>query len=253
MENKRINSSHSSSLFHDFLQGVKQSLPIVLGYFSVAISYGVIALQTGISLWHTLSMSLLIYAGASQFMAVSMIGLGASAMELVLATLVLNFRYFVLSFSLMSRLTTISQRWKAILSYWLTDETFTVSALKADETEESPSEENGAKKGLSHAYLAGLFITPYLFWNLGTLSGALLSTFIPPSIGDSMTIALYAMFIGLLVPALGKGWGIAAIALAGALICSALVLLLDINSGWGIVLATCLASIPGIFLFKEEE
>jgi predicted branched-subunit amino acid permease len=188
-------------------------------------------------------------------MAVSMIGLGASALELVMATLVLNFRHFVLSFSLMSRLPWIPKFWKAVLSFWLTDETFAVSALKADEIENQNKEIGRSEKPLSlnHAYLAGLLLVPYLFWNIGTLLGALLAMVIPPAIGDSMAIALYAMFIGLLVPALGKGWAIAGIALASALVCTSLVFLFHLNSGWAVVLATCLASIPGIFLFKEEE
>ena len=237
----------------DVLHGVKTSLPIVVGYVPVAISYGVLAMQAGFSLWHTLSMSLFVYAGASQFMAVSMYGMGASALEMIVATLLINFRHFILSLSLMSRLRQIPTGRKAILSFWLTDETFAMSAVKGAEGKAAGS--SPSKEGLvmSAAFLAGLFLPPYLFWNVGTFLGAILSMAIPPSIGESMAIALYAMFIGLLVPALGKGWAVGAIALFGALLSTLFVQVLHFNSGWAIVLATSLASLPAMFWLKEEE
>lgn len=240
----------------DLLEGAKTALPIVVGYVPVAISYGVLAMQAGFTLWHTMGMSLFVYAGASQFMAVSMYGMGAAALEMITATLLINFRHFILSLSLMSRLREIPTGKKAILSYWLTDETFAVGAVKADEAMADPPRKGrkGGEKGpLSAAYLVGLFLPPYIFWNVGSFLGALLSMVIPPSIGESMAIALYAMFIGLLVPALGKGWAIGAIAGLGALLATLFVHLFHFNSGWAIVLATTLASIPAMFWLKEEE
>src|SRR5690606_19085992 len=109
----------------------------------LAISYGVLAVQTGISIGHTLAMSLFIYAGASQFMAVNMLSLGATAAELIMATFVINFRHFVLSFSLMSRLKQVPRPWKAFLSFGITDETFAVSMMKGEEAGQTGALDRG--------------------------------------------------------------------------------------------------------------
>lgn len=104
-------------------QGIKAGFPIVIGYLPVAITFGVLAKQTGLSLFELTSMSIFVYAGASQFMAVNMIGLGVSATEIILATFILNFRHFVMSFSFMNQLRMIPLRVKVPLTLGLTDET----------------------------------------------------------------------------------------------------------------------------------
>src|SRR5699024_1056757 len=106
-------------------------IPIMLGYLPIAITYGVLAKQTGLSLLEITMMSIFVFAGASQFMAVNMIGVGAGIMEIVTATFVLNFRHFVMSLSLMNRMRHINISKKAPISLGLTDETFAVSALNS--------------------------------------------------------------------------------------------------------------------------
>lgn len=292
------NASHTHAVFtptnegvinkqnrkQELIRGVKAAIPIVVGYIPIAISFGVIALQSGIPLLHTIAMSVFIFAGASQFMAVTMIStMGAGAFELIMATFVLNFRHFVMSLSLMNVMRHIPTSWKGFLSFGITDETFTVSSLTAEEAAErrrlkethvkqataddqsetavsvrtngsntptSDAEQSHTNNGISTFFILGLFATSYLAWVSGTVVGGLLSMVIPPAIGASMSIALYAMFIGLLVPAIRKAWKVGLIAIASAALCAFFDLFL--NSGWPIVLATVIGSALGIPLFSKE-
>ena len=225
--------------YDEFKKGIIKALPIIIGYLPIAISFGIIAAQANIQIYQALLMSLMVYAGASQFMAVNMILLGALGIEIVFATLILNFRHFIMSMSLMNRLEGIPLPWKAILSFGITDETFAVAAI--DETLEKSSP----------YFILGLFIGAYGSWTLGTLLGGLLAMVIPPTISKSMSIALYAMFIALLVPAIRRQWRLGVIAALSSLL--NLILSKWLSGGWGIVLSTILGSAVGIFLMKEEQ
>lgn len=219
-----------------FAEGVLKSVPIVIGYLPVAVAFGLISTQSGLSLYHTVLMSVMVYAGASQFMAVSMLAGGVGAMEIILATFILNFRHFIMSLSLMNGIKSVPNQWKWVLSSWITDETFSVASFH--------------KEKAGPGFLAGLMLTAYGSWIFGTLLGALLGDFIPPVIGESMSIALYAMFIGLLVPSVRKNWRIGLISVLSMLLCY--LFSQFTSSGWSIVLATVLGSLAGLVLKRRE-
>ncbi|AVR01079.1 branched-chain amino acid transporter AzlC [Oceanobacillus iheyensis] len=223
-------------------KGIAAGFPIMLGYLPIAITYGVLAKQAGMSLTELTLMSVMVFAGASQFMGVNMIAVGAGALEIMIATFVLNFRHFVMSLSFMNRMRGIGLQWKLPLSLGLTDETFAVSALHPDEAKE--------EKG-SWFYLA-LILTAYFSWIAGSFLGGVLGEVIPDQLSQSMGIALYAMFIGLLVPSVKKEWKVAIIAILAMLI-NGLFVELGMSSGWAIVLGTIIGGMSGIFLMKEEE
>ena len=168
-------------------KGLSSAAPIAIGYVPIAIAFGVIARQAGLPFVETVLMSMMVFAGASQFMAVQMATAGALGMEIIVATLVLNFRHFVMSLSLMDRLRDAPLLTKAGLSFGITDETFAVASM----------DEQGQDTPLHPAYMAGLILLAYGSWVSGTVIGALFAQVIPPAISDSMNIALYAMFIGL--------------------------------------------------------
>src|SRR5690606_38686505 len=117
-----------------FRKGLQTGFPIVLGYIPVALTYGVLAVQSGLSVLELTLMSVLVYAGASQFMGVNMIAASATVVEIVVATFVLNFRHFIMSLSFMNEVRDrISLRGRIGLSLGLTDEAFAVSALNKEE------------------------------------------------------------------------------------------------------------------------
>lgn len=135
-----------------FAEGVLKSVPIVIGYLPVAVAFGLISTQSGLSLYHTVLMSVMVYAGASQFMAVSMLAGGVGAMEIILATFILNFRHFIMSLSLMNGIKSVPNQWKWVLSSWITDETFSVASFH--------------KEKAGPGFLAGLMLTAYGSWIL---------------------------------------------------------------------------------------
>ncbi|ABR47424.1 AzlC family protein [Alkaliphilus metalliredigens QYMF] len=243
--NKTIDISqnlHPKSInaLDDFKTGFKKALPIIIGYFPIAISFGVIASQSGLSLFHMTFMSLVVYAGASQFMAANMLMMGALGIELIIATFILNFRHFIMSFSLMKTLNTLPKSWKTPLSLGVTDETFAMISLLSKQ-EDQP---------ISHHMTLGIMLGSYISWVIGTFFGGLLGMFIPAMISDSMSIALYAMFIALLVPAITDQWKVGIVAAASGLFCWFFSLFL--GSGWAIVFATLIGSFIGSFLTLEE-
>jgi 4-azaleucine resistance transporter AzlC len=223
-------------------RGIAAGFPIMLGYLPIAITYGVLAKQSGMTLTELTLMSVMVFAGASQFMGANMIAVGAGVLEIVIATFVLNFRHFVMSLSFMNRLREVPLRWKAPLSLGLTDETFAVSSLHTKE----------AKMEKGALFYTALILTAYISWIAGSFLGGVLGEVIPERLSQSMGIALYAMFIGLLVPSVKKELKVGLIAIIAMLI-NALCLQLGMSTGWAIVLGTILGGMSGIYLLKEEK
>lgn len=225
-----------------FRKGIQIGFPIVLGYIPVALTYGVLASQAGMSLLELTMMSALVYAGASQFMGVNMIVANATMIEIVVATFVLNFRHFVMSLSFMNELRErISLKGRVGLALGLTDETFAVSALNKEEAEQ--------KNGVF--FYAAIYITAYLSWVIGSFVGGLLGEIIPEQLSQSMGIALYAMFIGLLIPSVKKEVRVGLIAILAMII--NVIASQFVSSGWSIVLGTVIGGLAGVFLLKEKR
>lgn len=224
-----------------FKKGIQIGFPIVLGYIPVALTYGVLASQVGMSLLELTMMSALVYAGASQFMGVNMIVANATMLEIVVATFVLNFRHFVMSLSFMNEIRErISLKGRVGLALGLTDETFAVSALNKEEAKQ--------KNGVY--FYAAIYITAYLSWVIGSFVGGMLGEVIPEKLSQSMGIALYAMFIGLLIPSVKKELRIGLIAVIAMII--NVIASQFVSSGWSIVLGTVLGGLAGVFLLKEK-
>lgn len=227
----------------EFPRGLRAGVPIAIGYFPMSVAFGVLAIQAGLSVAQAFGMSVFVFAGASQFAALSFIAGGASALAIALATLVLNFRHFLMSVSL-SRLLPNERAgrtpWLASLGlgFGVTDETFVVASL-----DETPTP----------AYFAGLELAAYLAWILGTLVGACFALLIPPVLANALGIALYAMFIAILVPGIKKSWLNGVVAAAGGAIAWGISLAVPaIPSGWRIVIAILAASALGAAVSRED-
>ncbi|MFD2042805.1 AzlC family ABC transporter permease [Ornithinibacillus salinisoli] len=222
-------------------RGFTVGFPIMLGYLPIAVTYGVLAKQAGMTLTELTLMSVMVFAGASQFMGANMIAVGAGALEIIIATFVLNFRHFVMSLSFMNRLRGIGLNWKAPLSLGLTDETFAVSSLHTKE----------AKMDKGPLFYTALILTAYASWVVGSFLGGVLGDVIPETLSQSMGIALYAMFIGLLIPSVKKELRVGLIALIAMLI--NFICVQFMSAGWAIVIGTVVGGFSGIFLLKEED
>lgn len=224
-----------------FKQGVVTGIPITLGYIPVAITFGVLAFQSGLSLLELTLMSALVFAGASQFMGVNMIVANASMIEIVIATFVLNFRHFIMSLSFMNSIRDhVSLKGRLGVSLGLTDEAFAVASM---------NQEKANNKQAVYFYI-GIFLSGYLAWVLGSLVGGVLGEVIPEQLSQSMGIALYALFISLLVPAVKKEVRYGLVALIAMLINAIAVQFM--SSGWAIVVGTLLGGLSGVVLLKEK-
>lgn len=226
------------------LRGVRAGLPVAVGYLPMAMAFGVLATQTGLSFGQAAAMSLFVYAGASQFASLGLLAGGASALAIVLATLVLNFRHFLMSVALSRRIPLMRRPGRAAwaaplgLGFGITDETFVVASLN---------------ESLTPSFFIGLALTAYLAWLSGTLIGAGFSSLIPAVIARGMGVALYAMFIAILVPGVKKTWINGLVAIAGASIAwGASLGVPGLPSGWRIVIAILVASAVGAAVGGEE-
>lgn len=222
------------------IQGIKNGFPIALSYFPIAIAFGALAVQSRLTWVEATLMSLIVYAGASQFVGISMLLVGAGAAQIITTTLFLNLRHLIMSLVVNDQMRDYPQGWKNLLSFGITDETFAMLTLGgSDEIQDQ----------LTPFYTAGLMGIAYLGWVTGTALGGLGASFIPSEITTAMTVGLYGLFIGLLVPAARKSLSFAGIALASMMLNTLLGQVLD--SGWAIVLATVGAASLGIVIFKE--
>lgn len=226
---------------HMIQRGLIAGFPIILGYLPVAVTFGVLAKQSGMSMTELTLMSLFVYAGASQFMGANMIAVGVGSIEIIVATFVLNFRHFVMSLSFMNKLREVGLKFRLPLSLLLTDETFAMSSIHQKKVKDD--------KGV--LFYLTILVAAYLSWIIGTILGGFLGDIIPEKLSQSMGIALYAMFIGLLIPSVKKELKVGLIAIIAMLInmmCSQFM-----NDGWAIVMGTVFGGLSGVYFFKEEQ
>ncbi|KAB8138957.1 AzlC family ABC transporter permease [Gracilibacillus oryzae] len=221
--------------------GMIAGVPIAVGYLPIALAYGVLAKQSGMTLAELTGMSLFVYAGASQFMGANMIGLGVSAAEIIVATFVLNLRHFIMSLSFINQIKRYRMRWKFPLALGLTDETFSVASIFHKQVDNK----------YGYYFYGTLMLTSYLSWVLGSLLGGVLGDIIPAVLSQSMGVALYAMFIGLLIPSIKKYHRIAVISIVAMLV--NYILSPVIGQGWGIVAGTIIGGLAGVFVLEEER
>ena len=221
--------------------GLRNGLPIALGYLPVALTFGILGRQAGLSAAEVTGMSAWVYAGASQFLAVKMLASGVGFVEIVLATLILNFRHFLMS-TVLARRIDVSKSKAAALSYWVTDETFVVASVHAD------------PEGLNALSFTAMALLAYLSWVTGSLMGGIFANWIPIRIVDGMGIGLYALFIALLIPSARKHWQFALVAAAGALTAWGLSRLAPgLSQGWVLIAATLGVSALGTLLPDVES
>ena len=217
--------------------GLKAAVPIMIGYFPVAMAFGILSKGGGLSFIETAGFSIILFAGASQFIGVSMLMLGAGIGEIVLTTLLLNFRHFFMSASLVSKLGHINKGLKPILGFFVTDEVFSVASFTEGE--------------LSDQYLLVLEIASYSSWVIGTIVGFLIGNILPPLLQMSMGIGLYALFASILVPELKKSSKAVVLASIAGAFNMFLRLMLKFPQGWSIVITIVLVSALGVVIYKE--
>lgn len=226
-------------------KGVKDGIPIGIGYFSVSFTFGMLAVKDGISPFHAVLISLLNLTSAGQFAGLNVIVSGASLMEMALTQLVVNIRYALMSLSLSQKLdASVSLADRMLIAYGNTDEIFAVASSKPG--------------NVGKWYMYGLMLLPVIGWSGGTLAGAVAGTLLPADIISALGIALYGMFIAIVVPVAKEHREIAVVTVTALILSTTfyyLPVLKEISSGFSMILCTILAAGLGAVLFpvKEEE
>jgi len=213
----------------EFRLGLQAGLTIAIGYFPVALTFGLLAEQTGLTLMETIFMSMFVFAGASQYISLSFLAASVGAFEIILTTFIVNIRHFLMSASLNEKMEPSSKLARFFCSFGITDETFTVASVK--------------KGGVSASYLGGIIVVSYASWVINSGVGHLVGVRLPVVLQESMAIALYALFIGLLVPSMKRQRKVFVLAAFAAVLNSVFVLTNLLSAGWAIVASTLLSSI----------
>ena len=170
-----------------FLSGMKDGIPIALGYFAVAFTLGIHARNAGLSAFQATLSSLLTNASAGEYAGFSLIRQAASALEVIIMMVIINARYLLMSCSLSQKLSPDAQLWqRMLLGHCVTDEIFGISIA--------------AKGYLNPFYSYGAFSVASPGWAAGTALGVILGNALPARAVSALSVGLYGMFIAIIIP-----------------------------------------------------
>lgn len=227
----------------EFKKGLKDGFPLSLGYLSVSFAFGVQSSLLGVPVFITLLISMTNLTSAGQLAGVSVVAAAGSVIELIVIQLVINSRYFLMSLTLTQKTDdsfTLSKR--LLTATFITDEIFAVAAAKPYK--------------INVVYFAGLAFLPYIGWAAGTLLGALAGDVLPVRVKLALGIALYSMFIAIVVPPAKKSRGVA-FATATAIIFSCIFryvpFINGISEGFSIIISAVIASLTAAAVCPEYK
>ena len=227
----------------EFLEGIRDGIPICLGYFSVSMAFGLTAVLSGVPIWAAVVISLTNLTSAGQFAGMNLIAAQGALVEIGLTTLIINIRYFLMSISLSQKVEQkMTMKERLAVSFGITDEIFAVSMQRDHD--------------ITSAYMAGLIITPVLGWTLGTLVGAVATSFMPAALSNALGIALYGMFIAVIVPPAKEQKNVlfaVVLAIAASVACKYFPVVKNLSGGWTIILITVIVCAIAAWLFPVEE
>ena len=229
--------NNTESTMEVFLRGTRSAIGLAIGYVPIGITYGVLARTGNLTFIETLAMSLMVFAGASQFIALNLLAAGVGPFQIVFTVFMVNLRHFLMSTSLREKIDCDSRLTEAVFSFGITDETFAVSSTREGKV--------GA------AYMFGLNSVAYLSWTTSSVAGYLIGGELPIILKSSMSIALYALFIGLLVPSIRDNKVVLAVALGAGGLNSGLRFFL--TPGWSLVIASLIAALAGTVIFEGQN
>ncbi len=218
--------------------GVMDGIPIALGYFSVSFALGIMAVEGGCTPWQAALISLLNLTSAGQFAGITVMAEMGSLAELAITQLVINLRYSLMAISLSQKTDArFKGIWRAILGYGITDEIFAVAY--GNET-------------VSRSYFAGLMSLPVAGWTLGTFLGAVLGNVMPEFVTNMLGVALYGMFIAIVVPKAKtdkRVLTVVCVAAAISLIMKYTPGLSGVSTGFAVIICAVIASAAGAIMF----
>ena len=225
-----------------FRKGLRDGLPICLGFLSVSFAFGMMAVEGGLPVWAAVLISMTNLTSSGQFAGTALIFAGGSYLEIGITTFVINIRYMLMSLSLSQKVDpNMSALSRSILSFGNTDEVFAVAMQQQGK--------------IPSRYLSGLILTPYCGWTLGTFLGAACTGILPLSVRSALGIAIYGMFIAIIIPPSRHSRAV----LVTVLLSTAISCLFaftpgfeQLSSGWVIIICAILAAGYAAFRFPVD-
>ena len=227
----------------NFTKGFRDGIPIGLGYLSVSFTFGMMAARGGLTIAQAVFISMTNVTSAGQLAGLNLIAAGAPMLEVALTQFIINLRYALMSLSLSQKLDgSMTTLHRMLFAFCNTDEVFAVAA--------------GQRGAVGRRYLYGLIAAPYIGWALGTFLGAAAGTLLPDILRDALGVAIYAMFIAIVIPPSKRNRAVClAAALSAALSCAMYYLpgLNRISSGFAIIICAVAVSALCAKLFPIPE
>ena len=227
----------------EFKEGIRDGLPICFGYISVSMAFGLTAVKSGLPIWSAILISLTNLTSAGQFAGANLLLAQSSYIELMITTFIINIRYFLMSLSVSQKVEKeFGLKERLIASFGVTDEVFAVSMQRRSE--------------LTFPYMLGLILTPILGWTGGTIIGAVATSLLPASLTDAMGIALYGMFIAIIVPPAREHKSVliaVVLAIVASYAFTYVPMLSALSGGWAVIIITVVVSALAAWLFPIPE
>ena len=226
-------------------KGLRDGIPISLGYFAVSFAFGILAVDSGCTVLEAVLISFTNLTSAGQFAGLTVIAQAGTLLEMAVTQLVINSRYMLMSIAMSQKVDAdFHGIWRWLLGYGITDEIF-AAAIQTDGT-------------IKRSYFGSLIILPVIGWTAGTFLGAFLGNILPVMLTNALGVALYGMFIAVVVPKAREDFHV----LFAVLIAVAISMALEyipvfsfISGGFGIIICAVAASAVGALVFpvKEDE
>lgn len=225
-----------------FAEGIRDGLPIGLGYLTVGFSLGIAAKNAGLSVFQSVLVSALCNASAGEYAGFTVIAAASAYWEIILVTLIANARYLLMGCALSARmLPSMPMRHRLGVAFDTTDEIFGISISRPD--------------GFNLWYTYGVILAAWPCWAAGTGLGALAGNLMPLRLVSAFSVALYGMFIAVIIPEARKNTVVRAIVLAGfalSWLASRLPMLSGFSEGTRVIVLTVLLSAAAAWLFPRK-
>ncbi len=227
-------------MVNDIKTGIKDGLPIFLGYFTTALAFGLLTRTSGLTFVEGVLVSITNYAGSGQFLMMNLYNAGTFLLGIALSVFFINSRYIFMAASLATKLENPrSIPGRIMVGFGTTDEVFAVASFKGEK--------------VSYAYMAGLIFTSYAGWVGGTACGYIAGSFLPDVIQKSAVITIYAMFASLLGGEASKLAKVLLIALISAVMNSFLILAAGVSTGVSFLISLLVSTVAGAFIYTDKE
>lgn len=226
-----------------FKKGLTDGLPIGLGYLAVSFSFGILAVAGGLNIWQATLISMTNLTSAGQFAGLSIMVSGGSLVEMIISQFIINLRYSLMSISLSQHIDeSMNLPRKLFFGEFHTDEIFAVGM--------------GRPEKLNHKYFLGVIILPYIGWSLGTFLGAVCGEILPAMVTNALGVALYGMFIAIIVPPMKHSWKVSVVVIIAIIlsICFTYIPgLKNVSSGFAVIICAVTASLFGALVFPVKD